>query len=126
MTLRIRTVADLESLLTRRRHRPRFNRLVLDVKGIAETDARAWEAKLSRYYFACGCEVASVVMLLALAGYLVALTVAPGGLRASTWRDAVGGIVVGFSAAAVGKVAGLLHARRQLRTTIRSLRAEVL
>lgn len=125
MPLRIRTVADLEALLARRGLAPRPDRLVLDVGGITETDARAWEAKLSRYYFACGCEVASVVLLLALFGYLVVIAASPGGLGAATWGDAVRGALVGFAAAAAGKAAGLVYARRRLRTTIRSLAARL-
>jgi hypothetical protein len=121
VTLHIRTVGDLESLLKRCRRGERPNRLVLDVEGLAEADAKRWEARLSRYYFACGCEAGSVVLLVALAAYLVALALAPGGFGAATWREAVAGVVVGFVAAGVGKAVGLIHARRRLRTTIRSL-----
>lgn len=121
MTLYIRTVGDLESLLGRRHRGRRPDRLALDVESLAEADAKRWEARLSRYYFACGCEAGSVVLLVALAVYVVAVGLAPGGFGAATWRDAVAGVVVGFVAAGVGKAAGLIHARWRLRTTIRSL-----
>ena len=121
VTLYIRTVGDLESLLKRRRRGGRPDRLVLDVKGLAEADAKTWEAKLSRYYFACGCELGSAVLLVALPAYVVALALAPGGFRSATWRDAVAGVLIGFVAAGVGKAAGLIHARWRLRTTVRSL-----
>jgi hypothetical protein len=121
VTFYIRTVGDLESLLKRRRRGGRPDRLVLDVEGIAEADAKSWETRLSRYYFACGCEAGSVVLLVALAAYVVALAMAPGGFGAATWRDAVAGVLVGFVAAGVGKAAGLIYARWRLRRTIRSL-----
>jgi hypothetical protein len=121
VTLYIQTVGDLESLLNRRRREGRPARLVLDVEGLAEADAKRWEARLSRYYFACGCESGSVALLIALAAYVIALALAPGGFGAANWRHVVAGVAVGFVAAGIGKVAGLIHARWRLRTTIRSL-----
>jgi hypothetical protein len=125
MTFHIRTAADLESLATRRGRVQRPDRIALDVTGFTDADARMWEARLSRYYFACGCEVASVALLLALSAYLVAVAVTPGGLGSATWRDAGIGVVIGFAAAAFGKLVGLLYARRRLRMTIRVLAARV-
>lgn len=98
---------------------------MVDIEGVSEADARSWEAQLSRYYFACGCEVASVVLLVALAGYLVAISQGPGGLSASTWHDAVRGALVGFAATVAGKVLGLVHARRRLRATVHSIAARL-
>jgi hypothetical protein len=121
VTLYIRTVGDLESLPKRRRRGGRPDRLVLDVEGLTEAEAKRWETRLSRYYFACGCEAGSVVLLLALAAYVVALAVAPGGFGAANWRDAVAGVLIGFIAAGAGKAAGLIHARWRLRTAIRTL-----
>jgi hypothetical protein len=121
VTFHIRTAADLQSLRTRNGRAPRPDRLALDVEGLSEREARAWEATLSRYYFACGCEVGSVVLLLALVGYLAFLAVAPGGFGAATWGDGLRGVAVCLVAALTGKLGGLLHARFRLGAAIRSL-----
>jgi hypothetical protein len=120
--LHIRTVDDLESLRRRRRHTRRFDGLLLEVGGaLSEADAKAWETQLSRYYFACGCEVASVFLLVALVGYVLVIGVASTGFGSATWRELFGGVLICFVAAITGKVAGLLYARGRLRATIRSL-----
>lgn len=125
MTLRIRSLHDLESLSKWRRRGARPDRLLVEINNVSEPEARTWEVQLSRYYFACGCVAASLVLLLALCGYLVVIALSPGGFAAATWRHGALGALVGFAAAGSGKVLGLLYARWRLHTTIRSLAARI-
>lgn len=119
--MQIRSVYELELLMGKRRRPRRPDRLVLAIRGLPDADARVWEAKLSRYYFACGCEAASVVLAVVLAAYIVAVALTSGGFGSFSWRDLVVGAGIGFAAAGIGKLAGLLHARRRLRATVRAL-----
>jgi hypothetical protein len=122
---RIRTVADLESLLAKPRRGRRPDQLVLDVEGLPDKDVKSWQTELSRYYFACGCEFGSVVLLVALLSYVIVVAVASHGFETATWRDLVGGVVVCVIAAGVGKLTGLLYARYRLRMTARSIIARL-
>jgi hypothetical protein len=107
----------------RRGRRP--DQLVLDVEGLPDKDVKSWQTELSRYYFACGCEFGSVVLLVALLSYVIAVAVASHGFETATWRDLVGGVVVCVIAAGVGKLTGLLYARYRLRMTARSIIARL-
>jgi len=123
MTFHIRSATDLNLLVTRQVRKERPDRFSLDIPGIS--DARDWEEKLNRYYFSCGCGAASVALLLALSGYVALLATAPGGLAALTWRHFGVGLIIGFSASAIGKIIGLFYARRRLRSTIIAMSANL-
>ncbi len=80
---------------------------------------KAWiEAEITRYRSACGCELASMFMLVATIWFL--LYVAMGSSGWSVGQTVRHGAVWIFSTALVGKLMGLAYARIRLRM-LRSL-----
>lgn len=112
-TLVIRGKTDLAQLLAR----PAPHRIALAIPGKTAADQEQWQNRLSRRVRACGCGLASAVMLV---GLIPAAII--------TWQPTVFGlgsfprwgialtIVIGFAFA--GKGLGLLRARRQLREEV--------
>ena len=110
---------ELKALVSGRRPGPRPSRLVLELPGVEGPEKAKLERRLSRYYFACGCEVAAVATFLALVG--LAVTTFRTGLAGVTWRGALLGAAIVLAAAGAGKAVGLGYARWRLRHAVADL-----
>jgi hypothetical protein len=118
-TLVVTRPADLRALVSGRRPGPRPSRLVLELPGVEGPEKARLERRLSRYYFACGCETAAVATFLALLG--LAATTFRTGLSGVTWRGALFGAAIVLAAAGTGKAVGRGFARWRLRRAVADL-----
>lgn len=118
----IRSTGDLTLLKSRAYELEAVDeKIVLDVAGMAEQTASAWQAKLERHAFSCGCGAGLTLLIVAAAAYLTALGLRADGLASIGWSDAVLGLAVTSAGAIVGKFLGLAYSHRQLRRAINVL-----
>lgn len=86
--------------------------------------ARAWERRLSRLQGACGCEEGGIGLLVGVAGYLLYLTLRPGGWSPLDNFDLWAGLAVLFIGTSAGKLLGLRIAQRELQNAAWEIRAQ--
>lgn len=122
--LRIDSAADLQPLHdhVRRAGLRRYRRLVVDVPQLSSEENEAWQERLDKYYFACGCGEGA-------AGGLLGAAVAGGRslLQAETpWWRHLAAVGLGFAlGSGAGKAAGLLRARVELGSAVTRLEAVI-
>lgn len=88
-------------------------------------EAARWVERLDELQDECGCTVGARFFFTALVGYPVIWYWLLRPRLPSLWYAALVGVVVIFIAAGLGKLTGILLARRSLRLAIRSLQARV-
>jgi hypothetical protein len=104
-----------------RRTPPRFR---IEGNGASAERLRMWESQLSRLQGACGCEQGAVGLFAGLGIYLLFLLLRTGGWGHPGRREFWIGVAVIVSTTSVGKLLGLLLARRKLRRAIKEIQAE--
>lgn len=118
----IRSTGDLTLLKSRAYELEAVDeKIVLDVAGMAEQTASAWQAKLERHAFSCGCGAGLTFLIVAAAAYVTALGLRADGPASLGWADAVLGLAVTSVGAIVGKFIGLAYSHLQLRRAINVL-----
>lgn len=99
-------------------------RIVIDAGGTPQARVQEWERGLSHLLSACGCEQGGAGLILGMVGYLLFLLLRPGGWgdpgSAELW---VGAATLTVTSTA-GKVIGLRLAQRELKRTVREIRAQ--
>lgn len=102
--------------------RPRGTaRVRIEADTVARERAEAWEKRLNRDYNACGCDTGAVGMLAGVVGYVVWLSLQPGGVTGRGWGALWLGLGVAAAATAAGKLVGLVAARLRIGRTIREI-----
>lgn len=96
---------------------------ILD-QNIPTDKAKAWESRLNRQYFACGCDKASIGMLAGVIGFPVWLALQPEGITSLGWNGLWIGLATVFVTTMAGKLIGLAGAQRQLTETIAQVQRE--
>lgn len=99
----------------------RPGRLVLQTEAMTDVQRQAWERRLNRHLFACGCDIGAFGLVLGLTAALVWIPVdasALGHVRLShLWVALISGIV----AAVVGKLIGLARAQSRFNKLVHEI-----
>ncbi len=103
---------------------PGSGRIVITDERLEEKQRAAWEQKLNRLYFACGCDRAAIGLALGVIGYLLWLVARPGRWSEVGGIDVLVGVGVVAVTAGVGKTIGLVGANRRLKQTVRDIQGE--
>lgn len=103
--------------------RPVRGKLILRLAGLDAQEQRAWQRRLNRSVFACGCGMGAVFGLGATISFIAWRLAVPSGLSRLTWGDISLALLVFIAGVGIGKVLGLATARLTLRRSKRRLRA---
>jgi hypothetical protein len=106
------------------RRTPGRGRIVIRDERLEAGVRQAWEQRLNRLYFACGCDRAALGLGAGVMAALVWSVVTSHGWPQASWRGF--GLGAGFAIAGglVGKTVGLIGAERRLRATVHEIRSQ--
>lgn len=100
----------------------RVGKIELDLPGLTTAEKLRYEDLIRNYTNVCGCEQGRIFLATLLIGYFIYLYARPQGLRGASWTEFGIGVALACLGAMLGKVYGLLSARRKLRFVIAELR----
>ncbi|HEU4730019.1 MAG TPA: hypothetical protein VFT22_19110 [Kofleriaceae bacterium] len=124
--IEIRDPSQLGSLLSSWRltppRRPREIHIAAD--DAARAHVRAWEQQLSRLHSSCGCDQGAAGLLVGGIGYLLFMLVRRGGWASPGWHDLWVACGVMLVTTSMGKLIGIVSARRRLRRLVEHIQAE--
>jgi hypothetical protein len=103
---------------------PGLGRISLQDDQIDPETRRVWEQQVNHYYFACGCDKAALGLVLGVVGYLIWLSLHPGGWVTLGWSDLWVGLAVVIGATVLGKTFGLWMAQRKLNTLVTDIQSK--
>ena len=89
--------------------------LRVQVDGATEDENRRWERALRRHAAACGCEFGAAALLAVAVAFGLTRGLSGARVGSSSGREIAVWIALGFGAAFVGKLIGLLRSRLVLR-----------
>ena len=111
----------LVQLISRRR--PRFSgKIRMELPQFSPEENAKYGGKFNDWHEACGCELGAVFVFVALAGFAI---YAGFFAEAVHWPLIRKGLIILFSAAAIGKVIGIVAAKVLLRRTVGRLAARL-
>jgi len=101
-------------------------------KGVIEIDApdidsktkAQWEHNLNKYYFGCGCDKATVGLLIGIASIVLWYLLNSSSQELSLFMDILISAVVLFLFTAIGKYIGLLLIQRKLNVLIEQIKSK--
>ena len=103
--------------------RPRFSgKIKLELPQLSPEDNAIYSRKFNNWYEPCGCELGAVFAFVAIGSFLI-YTVFFANMV--DWPLIRNGLIFLFSAAAIGKIIGILSAKLLLRRTINKLAARL-
>jgi hypothetical protein len=117
--LRVHSEQDLHRLA---RTWNRYDRIDLVTERLDANERGFWERRLLASYAECGCDAGAIAVLLTLAVFVLVAITMPG---ERSWTTVGLGVATIFTAALVGKIAGVAFARLRLRKDVRRLSARL-
>jgi hypothetical protein len=102
-------------------HSSAYVRVELDAPELTAVERDHWRSRLERSYNACGCELGAAALVAAVPLLAAVFAIRPAGLSLLRPLGVVLLVATPLTAAFLGKLVGVLRARRALRSSVHEL-----
>jgi hypothetical protein len=121
--MEINSIETLNQLLQKKKRKD----IVFSFPGLSDSENERWQKKISKDYYACGCETGTVFLLVAVTctvSYLALHRMADPAFSI-TFKKIIYSMLIVFIVSGTGKAVGLLIAKNRLKQNIHLLKTIV-